>query len=197
MFREKLQKMFFYFCIPFSVNCSNCRDLFQLISFYNFLLSIFLAYLFFNHFLWRFIYPKARKSSKRVRLFTFETQNLCVYSLWISVPLVCFRATIRREQDFSRKENSSKTKSISILCLSDSVLAITRAIWDDYCKSSNAPWDSLKRMLTISSQQGFIDLQYRLNTTILDAKSSWDCHISQFMSIIDNLASDDQEVTEV
>lgn len=52
-----------------------------------------------------------------------------------------------------------------ILCLSDSIIAKTREILEDYYKSSNEVWHKVKRMCSNSSQKAIHTLKDRFNTT--------------------------------
>lgn len=90
---------------------------------------------------------------------------------------------------------NAQGKSTIILCLGDSALAKTRILVDGDANAKEL-WDELERIYTMSSTQAVANLQAKLESLSFKEGQSWESHISSFMSILDELAAQDQVMTE-
>lgn len=93
-------------------------------------------------------------------------------------------------------ELNAKAKSVIVLSLGDEVIAKVRVLVDEDDKTAKELWDELARIHTTSSTQKIANLHQKLDNLMYDESTNFDKHISNFLSIIDELASLDQLIQE-
>lgn len=87
-------------------------------------------------------------------------------------------------------ENAESMSTI-IICLGDSAIAKTRDLVDGD-GTANALWKELERIYTISFTQAIANLQGKREALTFKDGDDWERHISSFVSIINELAAQDQ-----
>ena len=83
-----------------------------------------------------------------------------------------------------------------MLSLGPDAVSQTRAIIDEDGKSAKELWDELEKIYTESSAQRIQNITQQLESLIFEDKEDWDEHVSRFLSICDELALYDKEVSD-
>lgn len=112
--------------------------------------------------------------------------------------LRCFNeAPIGNQRQFATwNEANARAKSTIVLTIGDAVIAKVRILVDDDEKTAKELWDELARIHTTSSTQTIANLQQRLDNLSFDETKKFDTHVSDFLSIVDELSSLDQTIQE-
>ena len=91
---------------------------------------------------------------------------------------------------------STQAKSNIVLSLGSDAFSQTRKIIDDDEQSAKHLWDELNRIYTTTSGQAVQNLRQKLDSIVFDESKDWNSHVSSFLTICEELATYDAEVTE-
>lgn len=84
-----------------------------------------------------------------------------------------------------------------ILTLGDAVMSKATAIVEDDVKSANELWGVLLQLYTTINHQAIHNLINRLNSLVFNENTEiWGKLLSTFMSLIDELGSSNQQITD-
>lgn len=89
----------------------------------------------------------------------------------------------------------AKTKYTVAICLRDSAMEKIRLLVDDEDTSAKTRWDELQWKFSVSSTQALANILAELEKFKFVQGENWDNHVSEFMSLIDEPARLDQNIT--